>query len=227
MVMLYITAPIAVILNTMPHMTLAQVSWGRVKDLLAELPREQVAPTALPEPWTSIQMRQVCYQHHGHDDNHGFRVGPFDLEFLKGEITFIVGGNGSGKSTLCKLLTLHYRASAGEIYFGNQLISSDTIGAFRQDIASIYSDYHLFDRIFGLEIDQGEVDHYLKLLQLEHKVKYTNGRFSTLSLSDGQRRRMALVVALLEDKELYLFDEWAADQDPTFKQAFYLEPVMN
>jgi putative ATP-binding cassette transporter len=32
-----------------------------------------------------------------------------------------------------------------------------------------------------------------------------------------------LLVSILDDKELYLFDEWAADQDPIFKDFFYHE----
>jgi putative ATP-binding cassette transporter len=62
---------------------------------------------------------------------------------------------------------------------------------------------------------------YLRLLQLEDKVQIEAGRFSTLSLSDGQRKRLALLVCFLEDKDIYLFDEWAADQDPLFKEIFY------
>jgi putative ATP-binding cassette transporter len=147
-----------------------------------------------------------------------------DLTIRKGEITFIVGGNGSGKSTLSKLITLHYRATGGAIRFGDQDVSDNTIGALRQQIGAIYSDYYLFDRVLGLK-DRDDLDdtvqHYLKALQLDHKVHFRDGAFSTLSLSDGQRRRMALLVAILDDKELYLFDEWAADQDPSFKAVFY------
>ena len=58
---------------------------------------------------------------------------------------------------------------------------------------------------------------------LKKRLTFENGRFSTLALSDGQRRRLALLVTLLEDKSLYLFDEWAADQDPTFKSIFYYD----
>jgi putative ATP-binding cassette transporter len=47
------------------------------------------------------------------------------------------------------------------------------------------------------------------------------GAFSTLALSQGQRKRLALLTAYLEDRPIYLFDEWAADQDPQFKEIFY------
>lgn len=223
MALLYITGPISAILNRIPHLAMARVAFNRVMALLAELPDEDMAPPGPPKSWQTLRLRQVCYQHHATDDTQGFQVGPLDLEFNKGEVTFIVGGNGSGKSTLCKLITLHYPSTSGQIYFGDTLIDSDTINTFRQDISAIYSDYFLFDRVLGKRVEQADVDHYLAVLKLDKKVQYKDGAFSTLALSDGQRRRMALVTAFIEDKELYLFDEWAADQDPSFKNAFYNE----
>jgi putative pyoverdin transport system ATP-binding/permease protein len=44
---------------------------------------------------------------------------------------------------------------------------------------------------------------------------------STLELSQGQRKRLALLNAYLEDRSIYIFDEWAADQDPVFREIFY------
>lgn len=223
MALLYITAPIAVVLHMLPQLSIAQVSFRRVTTLLSELPDEGAQPSSEAQPWNSLKLKQVSFQHLATDDTPGFQIGPFDLEFKKGEVTFIVGGNGSGKSTLCKLITLHYSASAGQIYFGDHLITAETINTYRQNISAIYSDYYLFDRILGKQVEQDQVEHYLRVLKLDSKVSYKDGKFSTLSLSDGQRRRMALIAAFIEDKHLYLFDEWAADQDPNFKEAFYHE----
>jgi putative ATP-binding cassette transporter len=223
MALLYITGPIAIILNLMPQLAISRVSYARIRALLDELPDEGINPPSPVKSWNTLRLEQVSYQHPATDDTPGFRVGPFDLEFHKGEVTFIVGGNGSGKSTLCKLVTLHYSTSAGKIYFGDHLITKETISSYREDIVAIYSDYYLFDRLLGKVVEQELVEHYLKVLKLDKKVSYKDGKFSTLMLSDGQRRRMALVAAFIEDKELYLFDEWAADQDPSFKEAFYHE----
>ncbi|MFD1905689.1 ATP-binding cassette domain-containing protein [Paenibacillus rhizoplanae] len=67
---------------------------------------------------------------------------------------------------------------------------------------------------------QDEIDRYLKMLDLDGKVSIDNGRFSTLKLSGGQRKRLALLICYLEDRPIYLFDEWAADQDPEFRKFF-------
>ena len=224
MALLYITAPIAMILNAIPQLSVSRISLQRFVQLFDELPEESMAPVQVEvRPWQTLTFDQVQYRHQA-SEGPGFQVGPLDLTIRKGEITFIVGGNGSGKSTLSKLITLHYRATGGSIRFDDQDVDDGSIGALRQQIGAIYSDYYLFDRVLGLKgrDDLEEtVLHYLKALQLDHKVQFRDGAFSTLSLSDGQRRRMALLVAILDDKELYLFDEWAADQDPSFKAVFY------
>lgn len=224
MVLLYITGPVSGILRLLPEISRSKIALQRVTTLLDSLSDEDVADTSpAPVRWDAIRFEQVCYQHKAVDDASGFRVGPIDLEFAKGEITMVVGGNGSGKSTLCKMLTLHYQPVAGTIWFGDTALNRDTIGACRQTVSAIYSDYYLFDRLLGVTADAGEVQHFLKALRLDEKVTYQDGKFSTLALSDGQRRRMALLAAFIEDKELYLFDEWAADQDPVFKEVFYHE----
>ena len=85
------------------------------------------------------------------------------------------------------------------------------------------ADFHLFDD--ALEVDdpglQRRATAYLKDLSIDHKVSIRDGKFSTTQLSSGQRKRLALVTAYLEDRPCYLFDEWAADQDPEFKRIFY------
>ena len=225
MALLYIAGPIATLLNLVPQLAVAQVSLGRVTALLTEIPDENVEPPlSISPPWEIIRFDNVVFHHQGSEGSR-FCVGPVNFEIQKGKITFIVGGNGSGKSTLSRLATLHYTPESGSIWFGSECIDRTNISSFRQTIAAVYSDYYLFDRIFSVRGNAWEatVDHYLRVLQLDGKVTFKGGRFSTLALSDGQRRRLALLVAIVEDKEFYLFDEWAADQDPEFKRVFYFE----
>lgn len=232
MTLLYMGAPIGALVRIAPELKRSTIALGRIRAVIAELPPElpallpdpRPAPAAKPvAPWQRVRFEAVSYRHPGAGEAPGFKVGPLDVEFARGEITFIAGGNGSGKSTMSKLLTLHYHPAAGHIHFGDVHIDATNLDAYRRQVGAVYSDYHLFDRIFSDQPREQEVARYLRLLQLERKVAYVDGRFSTLALSDGQRRRMALLAALVEDKELYLFDEWAADQDPVFKNAFYRE----
>ncbi|UXI66209.1 cyclic peptide export ABC transporter [Tahibacter amnicola] len=225
MAMLYITTPIAVVIGTVPSVVMAKISLNKVNGIMRSIPAESYPARRGGElpAWTELRVRNLCYQHRGSKDEAGFQVGPIDLTIRRGEVTFIVGGNGSGKSTLSKLLTLHYAAASGEILFGDQRLTDENFAAYRQRICSIYSDYYLFDRLLceAKPDEAARIKEYMALLKLEGKLVIEARQFSTTALSDGQRKRLALLAALLEDKDLYLFDEWAADQDPSFKEVFY------
>src|SRR6185312_3564669 len=155
----------------------------------------------------------------------GFRLGPLDLVFEPGQVSFIVGGNGSGKSTLAKLVTGLYTPETGFVTLNGEKIGHDNVEWFRQNCSAVFTDFHLFEDYLGFDrpgIDD-EVRRYLVELQLAHKVTVCDGRLSTVALSQGQRKRLALLTALLEDRPIYVFDEWAADQEPRFRDVFYNE----
>lgn len=237
MVLLYITGPMGMLLNILPQLSRTRISLKKIEQLYAELPAEQIsAKQREASQWQSLKMKQVQYTHlpkltqaakDSGTEIRTFGIGPVDLEIKRGEITFIAGGNGSGKSTLSKVISQHYLANSGEIYFGNTLITDQNMADYREEISCIYSDYYLFERILGLNALKDDyleqVKHYIEAFGLTDKVEIKDGHFTTLKLSDGQRRRLALVVAIVEDKSLYVFDEWAADQDPQFKHVFYRE----
>ncbi|WP_067674099.1 ATP-binding cassette domain-containing protein [Nocardia miyunensis] len=159
------------------------------------------------------------------DDDSGFALGPLNLVFEPGQISFVIGGNGSGKSTLAKLITGLYVPRTGSISLGQERIDHENIEWFRQNSSAVFTDFHLFEDYLGFDrpgIDE-EVRGYLEELQIAHKVTVQDGRLSTIALSQGQRKRLALLTALLEDRQIYVFDEWAADQEPRFREVFYTE----
>lgn len=163
------------------------------------------------------------------DAEPGFLLGPINLSFAPGEITFIVGGNGSGKSTLAKLITGLYAPHSGTIYLNGKAISDRNVEWYRQHFATVFSDYYLFDSYLGFQqnkLDE-KVQSYLKSLQLDRKVTVKDGVLSTTNLSSGQRKRLALLSAFLEDRPIYLFDEWASDQEPLFRDLFYQKILTN
>ncbi|USE71043.1 cyclic peptide transporter [Pseudoalteromonas maricaloris] len=226
MAMLYVTGPVGSILNTFPELSMAKVSLRKITHLRKLLAEEAFNESVEPiKPWQSITVENLRFIYPSQEEDTSFSVGPVSLQLKKGQVTFIVGGNGSGKSTLGKMLTMHYLPTAGSISFDDVEVTKDNINSYRQCISSIYSDYYLFQSLHGLgnKLDEDKVQKYLTKLKLQDKVTIENGRFSTLKLSDGQRKRLALLVAYLEEKDLYLFDEWAADQDPDFKHFFYYE----
>jgi putative ATP-binding cassette transporter len=160
---------------------------------------------------------------HPPGDEKGFLLGPLSLSLQPEQITYIVGGNGSGKSTLAKLITGLYPPGTGSIYLDGVLITDQNREWYRQHFSAIFTDFYLFESCLGFDqtnLDQ-EVEGYLRQLQLDHKVQVKDGVLSTINLSQGQRKRLALLTAYLEDRPIYLFDEWASDQEPLFRDFFY------
>jgi putative ATP-binding cassette transporter len=139
-----------------------------------------------------------------------------------------VGGNGSGKSTLAKLIAGLYAPESGQVWWDGEPLTEQTTDAYRQLFSAVFSDFYLFERILGLQLDNLDerAQQYLEKLQLEHKVQVNEGVLSTLELSQGQQKRLALLTAYLEDRSIYLFDEWASDQDPFFREIFYKQILL-
>jgi len=171
-----------------------------------------------------LSLKGACYRYPDQDGVAGFEVGPLDLTVKRGELIFVQGGNGSGKSTFARLLTGLYRPLQGTLSVDGQPITEDNRVAYRQLFSSVFTDFYLFNRLLqgdGAEVRVDEVDDWLKTLGMQHKVRQADGRLSDIRFSQGQRKRLALLMAVMEQRDCLLLDEWAADQDPQFRQFFY------
>lgn len=173
--------------------------------------------------FSSVEYNQLTFSYTDYTD-HTFSVGPLNLTLKKGEILFLVGGNGSGKTTLLKLLTTLYEPDSGSITIDGKTLDNEAVPAFRALFTTIFSDFYLFRHLYGMEkTERSKVMELLSTMQLQNKVDFVNSEFSTLNLSTGQRKRLAMVTALLEKRSILVFDEWAADQDPGFREFYYKE----
>ena len=172
-----------------------------------------------------ISLDQMKHSYYHTDIDQHFAMGPIDLSITKGEMLFIVGGNGSGKTTLAKLLLGLYRPLSGKVSYRGQEITEDNLSTYRSKFSAVFVDSYLFEDFLNVDkeylAEHGEM--LLKMFKLENKVKIKDHKFSTKNLSEGQKKRLALIISILENKDIYLFDEWAANQDPLFKEIFYTE----
>ena len=205
----------------------------RIKSQLAEATAQETSAelgsgadgefrNVFAEAFHEITLDAVTYAYPVSDGETGFRVGPISATFRAGEISFITGGNGSGKSTLIDLLTGLKPIDAGTISVDGRVVEPQDLQAYRDHFATVLSGYHLFHVLYGIgEIPANEADSLLADLEIGDKVSIADGAFSTIELSQGQRKRLALVAALLERKPILVLDEWAADQDPYFRAVFY------
>lgn len=229
LVLLYMKGPLEHLVSTLPIISRAQIAFRRIAELstqfsspephllldAAEVPDQQIR---------SLELRDVRFAFPPVDGAAPFTLGPINLRIAQGDILFIVGENGCGKTTLIKLLLGLYAPHQGEILLDGQPVTAASRDDYRQLFTTVFADYYLFDDLLqdaeALPADAGK---YLQRLEIAHKVQIRDGAFTTTDLSTGQRKRLALVNAWLEKRPVLVFDEWAADQDPTFRRIFYTQ----
>ncbi|WP_038267074.1 cyclic peptide export ABC transporter, partial [Xenorhabdus cabanillasii] len=229
LIVLFLSGPISEVIGAIPELRLAEISLKKIKRLGSELDESLSQQNNSPDPFVtekplSLELKDVIHHYTTDTEDREFKLGPINLTISQGEIVFIVGGNGSGKTTLALLLVGLFEQEEGSIRLNGIKMDETNNEHYRQYFSAVFSNYHLFDQLLntGANITE-KATHYIESLNMGHKVKIVDGQFSTTDLSAGQRKRLALVSAYLEDRAIYLFDEWAADQDPVFKRIFYTE----
>jgi putative ATP-binding cassette transporter len=234
LVVLYIMSPLDVILTWIPILSRARVSLLAIESLGVSIQAEEELSTAQVQTVSgsfrsALELQGVtyAYRHKSDQGRAEFTLGPIDLILRPGEIVFLSGGNGSGKTTLVKLLAGFYAPDAGTIRLDGLPIAPESLGAYRQLFTVVFADGHLFPNLLGLDLDTTRIDararEILARLELDQLVRVENGVFSTIDLSQGQRKRLALLAAILEDRPVVVLDEWASNQDAHFKNIFYRE----
>ena len=182
----------------------------------------QIATVELPKRFDAIEMCNIVFRYADSSSEAGFQIGPIDFTLRSGDLVFISGGNGSGKSTFLKVLAGLYSPASGTITVDGVGVDDNTREVYRALITAVFSDYHLFQRLYGIpDPDPADVDRLLMEFQLNEKTSLIEGGFRTLDLSGGQRKRLALLVGLLEKRPILLLDEWTANQDPEYRRKFY------
>jgi putative ATP-binding cassette transporter len=225
--LLFLRTPLLSAVGALPTLLSAQVAFNKLNKFdLAPFKAEFPRPQAFPN-WQTLELRNVMFRY---QDN-AFAVGPVNLTIHRGELLFLIGGNGSGKSTLAMLLTGLYQPQSGEILLDGKALSAEKPEDYRKLFSAVFTDVWLFDHLLGPEGQQANpalVEKWLGQLQMSHKLELQDGKILNLKLSKGQKKRVALLLALTEERDIILLDEWAADQDPHFRREFYqvLLPLM-
>lgn len=225
---LFMIGPLQGLVNAVPLYNMANAAAANIEEIETALgagaaspPPSAVRPFA---GFSSLSVEGLRFRYAEAKDGPPFEVGPIDLEIAAGQTIFLTGGNGSGKTTLMQLIVGLHRPLAGRIRVDGRVVDEESLQAYRNLFAVVFSDGHLFRRLYGLgEPDPAMIERWLGRLEIGDKTGVVDGAFSTLDLSAGQRKRIALLVALLEDRPIVVLDEWAADQDPEFRRKFYRE----
>ncbi|KXS39631.1 MAG: putative ATP-binding cassette transporter [Halomonadaceae bacterium T82-2] len=222
--LLFLRTPLIQAVGALPTLLSAQVAFEKLESLALAERREGFDAREPDAEWQTLELRDVTFRYPDGGATPGFTVGPINLTLQRGEQVFLIGGNGSGKSTLARLLTGLYRPQGGEIRLDGVAVTASQWTAYRQRFASVFTDFHLFDRLLGPEgnaADPELLDAWLDRLGMREKLAFVDQRVTSTRLSQGQRKRLALLLAVCEQRQILLLDEWAADQDPQFRRVFY------
>ncbi len=230
-IVLFIIGPLGTLTDSFASISKANIAIETLQSLETDLDEindtvHHVDQNPFPpqKAFQMLQMKQVYFLYPSRDGEQGseFSVGPLDFEVSRGETLFIIGGNGSGKSTFMKMLTGLYQPLSGRTTLDHIEVNSENYVFYRDYFSIIFTDFHLFDRLYGLKsVDLTKLNALLEEMKLDEKTKFRDNQFTNIELSTGQKKRLALIIAIMEDKPLYVFDEVAADQDPHFRRYFY------
>jgi putative ATP-binding cassette transporter len=216
------------LVQSIPIVAAASAAAEKIAVLEAQLSKAvSAAELSTDEPLRrlgKIEFRDVEFSYIDRFSERPFKVGPLNFTLNSGDLVILTGGNGSGKSTFMKLLAGFYRPDSGDILLDGMRVDESNYETYRSLFTAIFPDFHLFQRLYGMpDPDTAELERLLTELRLAGKTRLSDGEFRTVDLSSGQRRRLALIVSLLEKRPIMLLDEWAADQDPEFRRKFYFE----
>lgn len=227
---LFLVGPVSGVISAAPQITVANAAAENLlkleklfdenveQGIVADDMREAAAPVF--SEFSTIDLRHLTFARG--EGSERFVVGPIDLSIRRGETLFITGGNGSGKTTFIKMLTGLYPADSGEILVDGRLVGRADMQRYRDIFGAVFSDFHLFPTLYGVDrIDRERAASLIDEMEVENKAHLDGRRFSTVDLSTGQRKRLALVATQLENPPIMVLDEWAADQDPHFRAKFY------
>jgi putative ATP-binding cassette transporter len=226
MALLFVAGAAFGLVQAIPVVQNADAAADRISRMEEALRVAAPTPRELPvsRRFDQIDARGAVYRYVDRSSEVTFQIGPVDFTLRPGELVFITGGNGSGKSTFLKVLAGLYPPDSGELRLDRTLINDRNRNDYRELMSAIFTDYHLFKHLYGIaDPDPADVDGLLTRFRLEDKTSLSEGEFRTLDLSGGQRKRLALIVSLLEKRPILLLDEWTADQDPEFRHLFYRE----
>lgn len=228
LIALFTVAPLSSATGFMANIKVIEVSLEKFEKAGLDIAGPMIDPKPLPSPLDNkplIELADATYTYYNEDEDDHFLLGPINLAIQENEIIYIVGGNGSGKTTLAKLIIGLYEPNEGKIMYCGQEVNPNNLSSYRNHFNAVFDDSFLFDKILAPSDDLPEdyVHHLLKVFRLDKKIKIIDNQFSSTRLSQGQKHRLRLITSIMENADVYLFDEWAANQDPVFKNIFYTD----
>ena len=222
---LFLIGPLESLISSYQNISKASISLENIYGLESDIDKslsELVDDSHVNERITfdDLKLENISFRYHNNNDK--FIIGPINLTVKRGELLFIAGGNGTGKTTLLKIITGLYLPSEGKILINGNILNLENYQSYREMFSTIFTDFHVFNKLYGVtDLNQNKLSAMMSDLKLDNKTSIKDGSFNSSNLSRGQKKRFAYIISYLDNRQIYVFDEFAADQDPAFKKYFY------
>jgi putative ATP-binding cassette transporter len=225
---LFLKGSVETVLSSLPAVGKAKAAFARTDEMGIKLmakQEERSGATAVAlgdEPLRHLEFSEISYRYDDVTGQAPFRLGPINVQVRAGELMFITGANGAGKTSFLKLICGLYVPTSGSIQLNGKTIRPEHLHLYRQQFGSVFQEFHVLKAaMLQSHLDNSHAQQYLEEFRLHTRVTVDGEGFHCAPLSRGQQKRLALIIALLEERPIYILDEWAADQDPHFRAYFY------
>ena len=228
-ILLYLLGALETIMVLLPGLMQAKISANKISNLKKELISNTIEVEAINNKnelmtFSKIEVKNLLYLYPKKNEEEFFQIGPINWELKKGDITFVYGGNGSGKTTFIHSVLGLLKTQEGYIKWDDQFLNEHNSTDYKSLFGVVFNEFYLFDEFYGYRnFNKPKANELLKTFEMEGKLEIIENGFSVTKLSTGQRKRLALIATILEQKPIIVLDEWAADQDPYFRKKFYEE----
>lgn len=223
---LFMMSPMGGLISVLPFFTRMKIALERMGEVDRLLRTDRTSRPFQEScgEFESIEFRDLFYSYNTGKTGE-FSVNIQNLTIGRSEIIFLVGGNGSGKTTFINLLTGLYKPLSGRVFINGKEVDWEEFGVFSNNMAVVYTDHHLFSENYdGHDFSEANsrLRHWKESINVKGilNIDQEKNRLN-IGFSKGQQKRLALMLALLEDKPIIVLDEWAAEQDPSNRRDFY------
>jgi cyclic peptide transporter len=224
---LFTMAPLSELVGSFPGLNASRVAQRNLKRIMQTIEeiKEPVQRSSELPKFESLSLKDVMFRFNDASaDTDEFVLGPIDLTIRRGDVVYFVGENGSGKTVLMRVIAGLYPATSGKLLFNEKTIAQWNMQEYRDHFTTVFNDFYLFKELLGQhDVSVDEVTRLLDYFGIKGKTHFSDGSFSTIDLSSGQKKRLALVVALLDERPILIIDEFGTEQDPGHRDQFYRE----
>ena len=215
------------------HVAKSKASAARIDEILAMDSEIKSGPVEDAGEITEIKLENVSFSYTD-DENARPVLSDISFEVKRGQRVLIVGATGSGKSTLVRLLSRSYDPSSGTILLNGHPLTELSLSELRKKISVVFQDSDFLADTIAANIcygsdssDEQEMKRAASIAQADGFIEGLKNGYKTklsengMSVSGGQRQRLAIARAIMHKPEVLIMDDSTSSLDSDTEKALY------